>query len=396
MKIWIRRLTLAAAAIVLAFAVNTAISKRATAQATASKSEAAAAMSGTRTAGQVFKNVTTSTLKGITVDDFMGSMGVMAAALGFDCSDCHTGAGTDKVDWVVDTPRKKLARKMVEMVAVINRDNFGGAQMVTCWTCHHGKDIPATTIALDHLYGPPNEETDDVITRDPDGPPAAQVLDKYIQALGGAEKVNSLKSYIVTGTQAGYVQVKGGGQFEIYAQSPDERTLRVTFKDAPDRGNQTRAFNGTVGWVTTPRALLGEYKVTGTELDGLHVDAELAFPGQIKNTLTNLRVGYPDTVNGKEVKVVQGRGPRGILVTLYFDKESGLLVREIRFGRSPIGRVPVQADYGDYREVDGIKFPFQYKLSWLDGRDSYEISDVKVNVPIDAKVFGQPSMSGAQ
>ena len=396
MKIWMRRLTLAAAAIVLAFAVNTAISKRAAAQATASKSEAAAAMSGTRTAGQVFKNVTTSTLKGITVDDFMGSMGVMAAALGFDCSDCHTGAGTDKVDWVVDTPRKKMARKMVEMVAVINRDNFGGTQMVTCWTCHHGKDIPATTIALDHLYGPPNEETDDVITRDPDGPPAAQVLDKYIQALGGAEKVDSLKSYIVTGTQAGYVQVKGGGQFEIYAQAPDERTLRVTFKDAPDRGNQTRAYNGKVGWVTTPRALLGEYQVTGTELDGLHVDAELAFPGQIKNTLTNLRVGYPDTVNGKEVKVVQGRGPRGILVTLYFDKESGLLVREIRFGRSPIGRVPVQADYGDYRDVDGIKFPFQYKLSWLDGRDSYEISDVKVNVPIDAKVFGQPSMSGAQ
>ncbi|HTR36022.1 MAG TPA: photosynthetic reaction center cytochrome c subunit family protein [Bryobacteraceae bacterium] len=396
MKIWMRRLTLAAAAIVLAFAVNAAISKRAAAQATASKSEAAAAMSGTRTAGQVFKNVTTSTLKGITVDDFMGSMGVMAAALGFDCSDCHTGAGTDKVDWVVDTPRKKMARKMVEMVAVINRDNFGGAQMVTCWTCHHGKDIPATTIALDHLYGPPNEETDDVITRDPDAPPASQILDKYIAALGGAEKLAGLKSYIATGTQAGYVQVKGGGQFEIYAQAPDKRTLRITFKDAPDRGNQTRAFDGTVGWVTTPRALLGEYKVTGTELDGLHLDAELAFPGQIKNTLTNPRVGYPDTVNGKEVKVVQGRGPRGILVTLYFDKESGLLVREIRFGRSPIGRVPVQADYGDYRDVDGIKFPFQYKLSWLDGRDSYEITDVKVNVPIDAKVFGQPSMSGAQ
>lgn len=396
MKIWSRRLTLAAAAIAVAFLANTAISTRVAAQSTAPKSEEAAAMSGTRTAGQVFKNVTTSTLKGLTVDDFMGSMGVMAAALGFDCSDCHTGAGTDKVDWVVDTPRKKMARKMVEMVAVINKDNFGGAPMVSCWTCHHGKDIPATTIALDNLYGPPNEEKDDMITRDPDAPPVTQILAKYIEALGGQAKLDTLKSYEITGKQEGYVQVKGGGQFEIFAKSPDQRTTRVTFKDAPDRGNQTRAYNGKVGWVTTPRALLGEYQVTGTELDGLHVDAELAFPGQIAKVLTNLRVGYPDTINGKEVKIVQGNGPRNILVTLYFDKESGLLVREVRFGRSPIGRVPVQADYGDYRDVNGIKFPFQYKLSWLDGRDTYDITEVKVNVPIAEKVFGQPSMNGAQ
>src|SRR6202043_1791775 len=90
----------------------------------AQSSQAPTAAKG-QTAGEVFKNVTTSTLKGITVDDFMGSMGVMSAALGFDCSDCHTGAGTDKVIWDADTPKKRTARKMVEMVAVINRTNFG-------------------------------------------------------------------------------------------------------------------------------------------------------------------------------------------------------------------------------------------------------------------------------
>ena len=120
-------------------------------RASAQAGQAPAAAKG-QSAGEVFKNVTTSTLKGITVDDFMGSMGVMSAALGFDCSDCHTGAGTDKVVWDADTPRKRTARKMVEMVAVINRTNFGGAQMVTCYTCHHGRDRPPTTIALDTLY----------------------------------------------------------------------------------------------------------------------------------------------------------------------------------------------------------------------------------------------------
>ena len=349
-----------------------------------------------KTAGEVFKNVTTSPLKGLTVDDFMGSMGVMAAALGFDCADCHTGAGTDKVVWEDDTNRKKMARRMTEMEAAINKTNFGGVPLVSCWTCHHGKDVPATTIALDNLYGPPNEEKDDIIAKDDTQPAATAILDKYIEALGGAQKLGTLKSFAATGTQGGYVQGKGGGQFEIFAKAPDMRTVRVTYKDAPDRGNQTRSFNGTDGWVTTPRALLGEYEVTGTELDGLKMDAELAFPGQIKQVLTDLRVGFPDTIDGHDVEVVQGRGPRNLLITLYFDKQSGLLVREIRYGRTPIGRVPSQVDYSDYRDVNGIKFPFQYKFSWLDGRDNYQLTDVKLNVAIEASRFGKPSMGSGQ
>ena len=384
MKFWLSRLTLSVAALSVVFLSGIPLA-----------GQAASPVKG-KTAGEVFKNVTTTPLKGLTVDDFMGSMGVMAAALGFDCADCHTGAGTDKVVWEDDTNRKKMARRMTEMVAVINKTNFGGVPLVSCWTCHHGKDIPATTIALDNLYGPPNDEKDDIVAKDDSQPPAAQILDKYIEALGGAQKLSTLKSFVATGTQGGYVQVKGGGQFEIFAKAPDKRTVRVTYKDAPDRGNQTRSYNGTTGWTTTPRALLGEYEVTGTELDGLHFDAELAFPGQIKQVLTDLRVGYPDTIDGHDVVVVQGRGPRNLLVTLYFDKQSGLLVREIRFGRTPIGRVPSQVDYSDYRAVDGIKFPFQYKFQWLDGRDNYQLTDVKINVPIDESRFGKPSSGSGQ
>lgn len=384
MKFWSSRLTLSVAAISVACLSGIPLA-----------GQAPAAAKGP-TAGQVFKNVTTTPLKGLTVDDFMGSMGVMAAALGFDCADCHTGAGTDKVVWEADTNRKRMARRMTEMVATINKENFGGQPMVSCWTCHHGKDVPATTIALDNLYGPPNDEKDDVIAKDDTQPPADQIFDKYIAALGGAAKLGTLKSWTAKGTQGGYVQVKGGGVFEIYAKSPDKRTVRVTYPESPDRGNQTRSFNGTMGWVTTPRALLGEYEVTGTELDGLHLDAELAFPGQIKTIFTNTRVGYPDNIDGKDVEVVQGRGPRGILTTLYFDKKTGLLVREIRFGRTPIGRVPSQVDYSDYRDVDGIKFPFEYKFQWLDGRDTYKMTEVKVNVPIEDSRFGKPSMGPNQ
>src|ERR1051326_305965 len=91
---------------------------------------------------QVFKNI--QVLKGIPVDDFMETMGVMCASLQFDCSDCHANAGTDKVDWAADTPRKRMARTMVTMVKNINQTNFGGRQMVTCWTCHRNRDRPLT------------------------------------------------------------------------------------------------------------------------------------------------------------------------------------------------------------------------------------------------------------
>src|SRR5277367_3213723 len=73
-------------------------------------------------AGEFFKNVRTSTLRELTVDDFLGAMGVISAGLGFDCSDCHPGAGFETVNWIADTsPNKLMARRMIDMVAVINR-----------------------------------------------------------------------------------------------------------------------------------------------------------------------------------------------------------------------------------------------------------------------------------
>ena len=121
------------------------------------------------------------------------------------------------------------------------------------------------------------------------------------------------------------------------------------------------------------------------------LDALLTFPGQFKKVLTNLRVGEPVTANGKDVQVIQGDGPDGVVASLYFDEKTGLLVRTIRYGRSPIGRVSTQVDYDDYRDVSGIKIPFKYTFAWLDGRDSFELSNVRINAPIDAAKFERQS-----
>jgi hypothetical protein len=118
----------------------------------------------------------------------------------------------------------------------------------------------------------------------------------------------------------------------------------------------------------------------------------LSFPAQIKQVLTRVRVGPPDSIEGRDVHVVQGTGSRGLVATFYFDKESGLLLRMVRFSNSAIGRAPTQVDFADYREVAGagIRMPFRWTFGWLGGRDTFELKDVRVNVPIDPTVFGRP------
>jgi len=374
-----------------------------------------AALAGAQTApqqpalsDQVFKNV--QALKGIPVDDFLETMGIMAAALQFDCSDCHANAGTDKVDWAADTPRKRMARNMVNMVTGINKTYFGGRQMVTCWTCHRNRDRPLTTPIMDIIYGMPPYEPDDLIVQNPLADSADQILDKYIQAVGGAQRLAGLRSFSARGTSVGFGGFGGGGAAEIVAQAPDKRATIILFKQETGRGDQIRSYDGRAGWVRTPLNVLGEYQLIGSDLDGARFDAQLSFPGQIKQILTNIKSGATTTITdlpaptsqsslqkdvtlgqSHAVNVVQGTGPRNLLVTLFFDRDSGLLLRELRYGSSPIGRVPTQIDYADYRDVNGIKFPFRITFAWLDGRDSIVLNEIRTNVQIDEAKFGRPA-----
>src|SRR5215470_3891667 len=295
MKLWLRLTLTAALAVILGSGFGMVY--KAAPQGRGAAPASVQAPTGTRKAGEYFKNVTTSTLKELSVDDFIAAMGVMAAGLGYDCADCHPGAGSDKADFVIDTlPQKKTARRMVEMVATINRENFGGAQRVTCFTCHRNQETPKTTIALDNLYSAPPMEDDDVVLPAVGGPTADQILDKYIQALGGAQRLATLTSFVATGISNGYGGLGGEADFTIYAKAPNQRTTLISFKDHPERGDSVWAFDGTTGWIKTPRGLLSDYQLVGEELDGERLEAQMAFPGQIKQALTNWRVGPKQSI----------------------------------------------------------------------------------------------------
>jgi len=221
----------------------------------------------------------------------------------------------------------------------------------------------------------------------PKGPSADQILDKYIQVIGGAQKVGALTSYIAKGTQQAFAD-PDKSPVEIYAKAPNQRT---TIVHTPN-GDSTTTYDGRSGWVAAPATdrpftLL---ELDRGELEGAKLDGALAFPAQIKQTLTQWRVGLPATIDDRDVQLVQGTTDGRYPVNLYFDGTSGLLVRVVRFTDSPVGLNPTQIDFDDYRDVAGVKMPFHWTVSWLDGRSVFQLSDVQPNAAIDAAKFAKP------
>jgi photosynthetic reaction center cytochrome c subunit len=336
-------------------------------------------------AEDVFKNV--QVLKGIPVNDFMGTMGIFSAALGMSCEDCHRSGDSSWANYAIDSPRKQVARSMVVMMATINKTHFGGRQAVTCFSCHRGSDRPKVTPNVALLYDtPPLEDPRDIIEQAPSSPVPDAVFDKYLAAVGGAARVASLTSFTASGKSVGYGPDSEERALEIFARAPNQRTTIVHTSS----GDSTTTFDGRTGWLAAPHRPVPVLALAGADLDGLRLDAELSFPARIKQVATKWRVGQQTAIDGRDVQVVQGTGAGGVTATLYFDSENGLLVRQIRYVESPVGRIPTQVDYSDYRDVSGVKLPFKWKITWLDGRDTIELSDVKANVAIEGARFARP------
>lgn len=344
-------------------------------------------------ADDVFKNI--QVLKGLTVDEFMGTMGLFSAALNVCCGDCHVGAGGSNPQWDKDVPRKVAARRMVKIMNDVNKNEFGGAQVVTCWTCHRGTTPPATTPGIDAIYSDPIPVYPDRLPQAPATavvPTADQIFDKYLQAIGGADAVSKITSYEGKGTSLTFGQDKANPA-NMYAKAPDKFLTVVHQRE----GDMIRTYNGKDAWVALPLTVVQEYELTATAAEGGKLDGQLAFPGNIKSWLNNWRVSYPENIkdqfapDGHEVNVVQGTGSNGFIATFYFDKQTGLLTRMVRYANSAVGRVPTQIDFADYRPVAGsVKMPFKRTFGWVSGREDYTFTEINTNVPIQDARFDKP------
>ena len=341
-------------------------------------------------AEQAYKNI--QVLRGIPVDEFLGTMGFMAASTGLNCTHCHSGYDYTVEAYAADTVElKQTARKMVVIMNTINQSFFGGRQVVTCWTCHQGEQVPRSAPNLFAQYsGITPYEPDDALEQAPGMPAANEILDKYIQAVGGAQRANALSSIVARGTNAGYGPEAEKRPMELYARAAGQRMV-VTRTDS---GDSSTTYDGTNAWSVLPHRPTPDpvLPLTGDDLAGAKLDTELLFPGRIKQSLIEWRTGFPFTLGDKDVMVVQGRTAAGRpLVKLMFDDETGLLVRQLRYTASPIGRVPTQIDYEDYREVAGVKIPHKWTVTWTGFRETFELTNVQANAAIPAARFAKPA-----
>ena len=341
-------------------------------------------------AEDVFKNI--QVLKGIPVNEFMDTMGFFSAALGLNCTGCHVAESLQDLDkFAEDVPRKRTARRMIAMVQTMNKANFGGRRALTCYTCHRGNQVPEVIPSLMEQYSVAPEDADriEIVPDAPKEPTADQILEKYIDALGGAERLAALTSFIAKGTIEGYDTYHVKVPLEIYAKAPHQRKMVYHTQN----GDTTSVFDGQRGWladVNKPLPLLA--LLPGAELDAAKLDADLCFPGGIRGALNQWKTGFPvTTINDKDVNVMQGTGAGGSRFKLYFDAKTGLLVRQLRYADTPVGMVPTQVDYSDYREVAGVRMPFQMVVTWTDGQSNILLTDVQPNAAIDATQFARPA-----
>src|SRR5881296_3129269 len=340
-------------------------------------------------AEDVFKNV--QVLKGIPVNQFMETMGFFSAALGYNCTNCHGDEVLGNWEkYAVDIALKRTARRMIQVVNTINKDLFGGREAVTCYTCHRGSPSPKVVPSLLEQYSqPPEDDPNEVeISRRVTAAPAAdEILNRYIQALGGAGRLAALTSFVGKGSYEGFDSYHGKVAFELYAKATGQRTVIAHTQN----GDSVTAYDGRNAWIVGPDKPVSVLQlVPGGDLDGVKLDSNLAFPGGLKQALSDRRTGFPTTaIDDRPVQVVQAMSG-GTRVKLFFDKETGLLSRVVRYSKTIVGSVPIQMDYSDYREVAGVKMPFQWRLTWTDGQSMYTLDDVQPNVAIDPAKFAKP------
>ncbi|HTW59059.1 MAG TPA: c-type cytochrome [Terriglobales bacterium] len=337
---------------------------------------APAPQTGDKKAEEQFKNI--QVLKGVPADELIPTMQFITASLGVECEFCHVQGAFEKDD----KKPKQIARKMMEMMFSINADNFDRHREVTCYSCHRGSIRPVgmppvmTEEATAETHEPKLEEI-----KEGTGPKADQILEKYVHAVGGTAAIDKVTSRVMKG------EIEFGGKslpIDIYSKDPD---MRISFTHMP-AGDSVTAFNGHEGWLGFPGRPVRE--MHGGDIEGAAMDADLHLPAHLKQMFSETKVLGTEKIDDHMAYVVEGQREGMPPIQLYFDEESGLLVRLVRYGETALGRLPTQIDYADYREVSGVKIPYRWTLARPGGRFTIQVSDVKDNVPVDDAKFVKP------
>ena len=310
-------------------------------------------------------------LTGMSDLELQRTMNFIRASLGVHCDFCHVVNKDTGWDFPSDAKQtKRAARKMIEMVQEINQQNFEGNLEVSCNTCHRGTTRP---VAL-----PPLPQTPPVfptpVTTAPTGLPTRDaVVAKYAAAIGDASRFKL--SRILKGTREGF----DGKSTPFEAQISDGKVHVIA--ETP-LGHTEQVFTGSAGWVKTDK---GVTKMTDTDIERFRSLTDAYEPLAPQAIPADARVARTEKIGDHDTVVVTARLDERSRQRLYFDTTTGLLVRRLILTREPIGEVPQQTDFDDYRDVGGTKFPFMIRVSLVDPWNSAtrHLTDVQLGAKVE-------------
>jgi hypothetical protein len=272
------------------------------------------------------------------------------------------------------------------MVNTINKETFNGAKQVTCFTCHEGRPNPIAIPNVTNASLPPALGEDYVASLPPlpavPAVGAAQVIDKYFAAVGGAAAVQKVPSLTAVGT---IEQRRPGKQYPAQQIEISSKASGVgLLVTKAGQNDNLLAYGANGGWAKAGNA--DPRDLRKAEADGARLEDPFNLPGQLKSMLLEPKMEHPEVIDGHEVFVVTGHTTNLPLVKAYFEKESGMLDRLVYYNDTLFGRYPTQIDYGDFRDVMGRKVPYQWVISQTRNREyTYAMQAVRAATVDDAK-----------
>jgi hypothetical protein len=325
------------------------------------------------TAGQKFKNV--KVLKDMPADDMGKVMNIMSESLGVNCDFCHYGYEFEKEG----KEEHEVSRKMIRMTWEINRQYFEGKQEVSCSTCHNGRPHPLSVPNLN-----PGETVERRQKQPETKPSVDAILEKYGRAIGvrGSRASKGLGSgrYIT----ALRLEPDGTQEKEEIWQKPGKLVISTFY---PPSYTVTEGYDGTNAWKTSNTDLI---KLKEDEIEQIRRTAELFAAIDLKAVYSKLEFGALEKISGRDVYMLRATSRTGARERLFFDVQTGLLVRRTASSPTILGAFIYQVDYNDYKDFGGVKLPVTTRVAMPGISFTRKILKVKNNAGVDDARFRVP------
>jgi len=323
-------------------------------------------------------------------------MNFVGDSLGVNCDHCHVKGeknpqtGEDTWLWERDDKKEKaVGRDMMRMVLELNRTRFNREAVVTCYTCHRGSTRPEPMTPL-----PPHDYFVEALKPQPKRvlPTAQEVIAKYLSVVGASRQNILSQAIVMRGTVERVERAKASGPTEIIFKQPSKARIVETLTS----GVVTRGWNGTTAWVQSSK---GVNQVTGENLKAMKalptttiVSDGLFNPIKIPDSASRATLVGVARINDRESYQVVIEDSSTQSIQLFFDVESGLLLRRVNVTNTILGPLNVQWDFSDYRDVSGIKLPFVIRTSDVSSYDTVvrRFSEIKIDSSVNENVFDTP------